>query len=94
MPCSRTQHGLNRVGLEPQPLDPESEALTTRPPCSPVLGIEIHAVREKKTQQYSSISQSVFTFELQSVKTGLIDTHQNCLLHNSIGISTSSCENI
>ena len=36
MPCSRTQHGLTRVGLEPRPLDPESEALTTRPPRSPV----------------------------------------------------------
>ena len=36
MPCSRTQHGLTRVGLEPRPLDPESEALTTRPPRSPL----------------------------------------------------------
>ena len=35
MPCSRTQHGLTRVGLEPRPLDPESEALTIRPPRSP-----------------------------------------------------------
>ena len=35
VPCSGTQHGLTRVGLEPRPLDPESEALTTRPPRSP-----------------------------------------------------------
>ena len=35
-PCSRTQHGLTRVGLEPPTLDPESEALTTRPPRSPL----------------------------------------------------------
>ena len=35
MPCSRTQHGFNRVGLEPRPLHPESEALTTRPLRSP-----------------------------------------------------------
>ena len=35
MPCSRTQHGLTRVGLEPRPMDQESEALTTRPPRSP-----------------------------------------------------------
>ena len=36
VPCSRTQHGLTRVGSNPRPLDPESEALTTRPPRSPV----------------------------------------------------------
>ena len=46
MPCSRSQHGLTRVGLEPQPLDPESEALTTRPPRSPwgSGGVEVEAV--------------------------------------------------
>ena len=36
VPCSRTQHGLTRVGLEPPTSDPESELLTTRPPRSPV----------------------------------------------------------
>ena len=42
MPCSRTQHGLTRVGLEPptsRPLYPESEALTTRSPRSPWEGV-------------------------------------------------------
>ena len=39
MPYSRTQHGLTRVGLEPRPLDPESEALATGPPRSPWEGV-------------------------------------------------------
>ena len=30
---SRIQHGVARSGLEPGPLDPESSALTTTPPC-------------------------------------------------------------
>ena len=42
MPCSRTHHGLTRVGLEPRPLDPESEALTIRPPRSLKLVLSIH----------------------------------------------------
>ena len=50
MPCSRTQHDLTRVGLDPRPLDPESEALTTRPPRSPILD-PICSRRISKTSQ-------------------------------------------
>ena len=35
VPCSRAQHGLTEWGSNPRPLDPESKALTTRPPRSP-----------------------------------------------------------
>ena len=39
MPCSRTQHCLTRVGLEPPTSGPESETLTTRPQRSPYRGL-------------------------------------------------------
>ena len=35
MPKNTTE--MTRLGLEPGPLDPESSALTTRPPCLPLL---------------------------------------------------------
>ena len=49
VPSSRTQHGLTRVGLEPRPLDSESEALTTRPPRSPELEIFTSTVAVEDT---------------------------------------------
>ena len=55
VPCSRTQHGLTRVGLEPRPLDPESEALTTRPPRSP-----FHKVGLIFTYDLISLNLSLF----------------------------------
>ena len=63
MPCSRTQHGLTRVGLKPRPLDPEFEALTTRPPRSlPALGVSDqvkHKLGYKATEDSLQISDSV-----------------------------------
>ena len=34
--CPRTQHNCPRPGLKPGPLDPETSALTMRPPRLPI----------------------------------------------------------
>ena len=68
MPCSRTQHSLTGVGLNPRPLDPESEALTTRPPRSLDHGYTFsEAVLTYPQSMFSKNYKNIISFHLKII---------------------------